>query len=386
MPYMTKTYRYRNSLDAIYDRSRLAKSMRAVIFVAALVAALALLAGTAMEVRGQASMGRISGTVVDAETGDPLIGATVVVVGLELGAMADLEGTYLIRNVPAGLHAVQVSMIGYAAKRITEIQVEPDQVSRIDITVEQELIVADVVEVTARSLENTEASLLKQRQNALSISDAISAEDISRGAQGDVAAAMTRVTGASVVDGKYVYIRGLGERYSTAQLNGTSLPNADPNSKSVQMDIFAANLLDNITTEKTFTPDKPGNFTGGSVNVKTKSLPESFTMSFSSSTKYNTQSSFKDMLSYEGGEYDFLGFDDGTRDIPLPLRNPDVEIPSITSALRDPEAAQLLDLYSRSFTDKSMTPTTIEGGLGQSYAFSIGNQTEIAERPFGMLG
>ncbi len=379
---MAKTYRFGNSLDALYDGSRLATSMRAAVFTAAL----ALLAFTVMEARGQASMGRISGTVVDAETGDPLIGATVVVVGLELGAMADLEGAYLIRNVPAGLHTVRVSMIGYAAKRVTEIQVDPGQVSRINITVEQELIVADVVEVTARHLENTEAALLKQRQNALSISDAISAEDISRGAQGDVAAAMTRVTGASVVDGKYVYIRGLGERYSTAQLNGTSLPNADPNSKSVQMDIFAANLLDNITTEKTFTPDKPGNFTGGSVNVKTKSLPESFTMSFSTSTKYNTQSSFKDMLSYDGGEYDFLGFDDGIRDIPLPLRNPDVEIPSITSALRDPEAAQLLDLYSKSFADKSMTPTTIEGGLGQSYAFSIGNQTEIADRPFGMLG
>ncbi|MDE2727601.1 MAG: carboxypeptidase-like regulatory domain-containing protein, partial [Gemmatimonadota bacterium] len=298
---MTKTYRFRNGLYAKYDRSRLAASMRAAVVVAALAVVLALLAGTAMEVRGQASMGRISGTVVDAATGDPLIGATVVVVGLDLGAMADLEGAYLIRNVPAGLHTVRVSMIGYAAKRVTGVHVEPDQVSRIDITVEQELIVADVVEVTARSLENTEASLLKRRQNALSISDAISAEDISRGAQGDVAAAMTRVTGASVVDGKYVYIRGLGERYSTAQLNGTALPNADPNSKSVQMDIFAANLLDNITTEKTFTPDKPGNFTGGSVNVKTKSLPESFTMSFSTSTKYNTQSSFKDMLSYEGG-------------------------------------------------------------------------------------
>lgn len=379
---MTKSYRFRNSHNAINDSSRLAASILAAVFVAAL----ALMAGTAKEVRGQASMGRISGTVVDAETGDPLIGATVVVVGLELGAMADLEGAYLIRNVPAGLHTVQVSMIGYARKRVTEIRVDPGQVSRINITVDQELIVADVVEVTARSLENTEAALLKRRQNALSISDAISAEDISRGAQGDVAAAMTRVTGASVVDGKYVYIRGLGERYSTAQLNGTSLPNADPNSKSVQMDIFAANLLDNITTEKTFTPDKPGNFTGGSVNVKTKSLPESFTMSFSTSTKYNTQSSFKDMLSYDGGEYDFLGFDDGTRDIPLPLRNPDVEIPSITSALRDPKAAQLLDLYSKSFADKSMTPSTIEGGLGQSYAFSIGNQTEIAERPFGMLG
>ena len=188
----------------------------------AVATALAIIAGMATEVRAQQTVGSISGTVVDAETGDPLIGATVMVAGLALGAMADLEGSYLIRNVPAGRHAVVVSMIGFARKRVTGIRVNPGQVTRIDLVVEQELIMADVVEVTARSLENTEASLLKRRQNALSISDAISAEDISRGAQGDVAAAMTRVTGASVVDGKYVYIRGLGERYSTAQLNGTS--------------------------------------------------------------------------------------------------------------------------------------------------------------------
>ena len=344
------------------------------------------IAGTAADVHAQQPTGRISGSIVDANTGDPLIGATVMVEGLGLGAMADLEGTYLIRNVPVGQHTVMVSMIGYAQQRVTEVQVTSGQVTKINLAVEEELLVADVVEVTARAVENTEAALLKQRQNALSISDAISAEDISRGAQGDVAAAMTRVTGASVVDGKYVYIRGLGERYSTAQLNGTTLPNTDPNSKSVQMDIFATNLLDNITTEKTFTPDKPGNFTGGSVNVKTKSLPEAFTMSFSTSTKFNTQSSFKDMLSYDGGEYDFLGVDDGTRDIPVSLQDPNVEIPSITSALRDTEAAQLLDLYSKSFTDKTMTPTTKVGGLGQSYSFSIGNQTTVFDRPFGMLG
>ena len=377
---MTKEYRWSGFRIPKFGTGWLVRPLLAA------ATALAIVAGTATEMRAQESAGRISGTVVDSETGDPLIGATVTVVGLQLGAMADLEGTFLIRNVPVGQHTVLVSMIGFAQKRVTEVRVDPGQVSRIDIAVDLELIVADVVEVTARSLENTEAALLKQRQNALSISDAISAEDISRGAQGDVAAAMTRVTGASVVDGKYVYIRGLGERYSSAQLNGTSLPNTDPNSKSVQMDIFATNLLDNITTEKTFTPDKPGNFTGGSVNVKTKSLPESFTMSFSTSTKYNSQSSFKDILSYDGGEYDFLGFDDGTRDIPLALQNPDVEIPSITSALRDPEAAQLLDLYSKSFGDKSMTPTTTEGALGQSYSFSIGNQTTVFDRPFGMLG
>ena len=377
---MTNVYLFCNNRISKTGPGRVAR----LILVAAI--AVAVLAVTVTEVRAQQSVGRISGTIVDAETGDSLIGATVMVVGLELGAMADLEGAFLIRNVPAGRHTILVSMIGYGQKRVTEIQVDPGQVSRIDVAVEPELLVADVVEVTARALENTEAALLKRRQNALSISDAISAEDISRGAQGDVAAAMTRVTGASVVDGKYVYIRGLGERYSTAQLNGTTLPSTDPNSQSVQMDIFATNLLDNITTEKSFTPDKPGNFTGGSVNVKTKSLPESFTMSFSTSTKYNSQSSFKDMLSYDGGEYDFLGFDDGTRDIPLPLQNPELGIPSITSAFRDPEAAQLLDLYSKSFADKSMTPTTIKGGLGQSYSFSMGNQTTVFDRPFGMLG
>lgn len=352
----------------------------------AAVTAAALFAVTLTEVRAQGLEGRISGTIVDAGTGDPLIGATVIVEGPGLGAMADIDGRYLIRGVPAGEHAIVVSMIGYARKKVTEISVIPGEVSMIDVAVEEQILEAEVVIVTAKALENTEAALLKQRQNALAISDAISAEDISRGAQGDVASAMTRVTGASVVDGKYVYIRGLGERYSTARLNGTTLPSADPNSKSVQMDIFATNLLDNITTEKTFTPDKPGNFTGGSVNVKTKSLPESFTMSFSTSTKYNSQSSFKDILSYDGGEYDFLGVDDGTRDIPVPLRDPDVEIPSITSALRDPEKAQMLDHYSRSFGDKTMTPSMKPGGLGQSYSFSIGNQTSVFDRPLGLLG
>ncbi len=377
---MTSDYRFSNCRISKIEPGRVARSMLV------LVVAIALFAGTSTEVCAQQPEGRISGTVVDAISGDPLIGATVMVTGLGLGTMAGLDGKYLIRGVPSGEHTILVSMIGYARQSVTEIRVNPGRVTRIDVSVTEELLKADVVIVTARALENTEAALLKQRQNALTISDAISAEDISRGAQGDVASAMTRVTGASVVDGKYVYIRGLGNRYSSAQLNGTTLPNADPNSKSVQMDVFATNLLDNITTEKTFTPDKPGNFTGGSVNVKTKSLPESFTMSFSTSTKYNAQSSFKDMLSYDGGEYDFLGVDDGTRDIPLPLQDSDMEIPSITSALRDPEQAQMLDLYSKAFADKTMTPTMKQGALGQSYSFSIGNRTTVLDRPLGLLG
>jgi TonB-dependent receptor len=333
----------------------------------------------------QQATGRITGSVVDEKTGDPMIGATVQVEGLNAGAMVDLEGKYLLRHVPAGSHTLVVSMIGYAQKKITGVAVGTDKTTKIDVTLQEQILETEVIEVTAKSVENTEAALLKARQNALSISDAISAEDISRGGQSDAAGAMSRVTGASVVDGKYVFIRGLGERYSSAQLNGAQLPSADPNRKSVQMDMFSSNLLDNIVTEKTFTPDKPGNFSGGSVNIKTKAFPEAFTMSFSTSTRFNTKNTFKNMLSYQGGGKDFFGVDDGTRAIPDPLKDPEVVIPTITSAQRDPAIAQTLDALSKSFNGV-MTPTLKNASIGQSYAYSVGTQMPLFDRPLGVLG
>ena len=99
---------------------------------------------------------------------------------------------------------------------------------------------------------------MRERSRAIAVSDAISAQAISRSGSGDAAAAMTKVTGASVVGGRYVYIRGLGDRYASTTLNGSALPSADPDRKAFQLDLFPAALLENIVTLKTFTPDKPG--------------------------------------------------------------------------------------------------------------------------------
>lgn len=336
--------------------------------------------------------GRITGTVVDAQSGEPMIGANVRVDGLAIGAIVDLNGHYMIKTVPSGTYTLVFTMIGYAQMKITKVQVVTGEVTKIDVRLNEEILEVEGITIEAEAVRNTEAALLKVRQRALTISDAISAEDISRGAQGDAAAAMSRVTGASVVDGKYVYIRGLGERYSTTQLNGSQIPSADPNGQSVQMDVFASNLVDNIVTEKTFTPDKPGNFTGGSVNIKTKSLPDGFTMSFSTSTKINTQSSFKDFLTYSGGAKDFLGYDDGTRDIPEPLRDPDVDVPSLLSAVRDvnPDGspgpkAQTLNALTNSFSNV-MVPGIKKGALGQGYSFSLGTRLPLFDRPLGLMG
>ena len=245
----------------------------------------ALLLGALLSFSGatelQAQTGIIAGEIVDGDTGDPLVGAYVFLKETELGAVTGIEGDFRIPGVPAGTYEVESSMIGYNALTVTEVAVPENEVLRLDLVLTSEAIAVDEVVVEIRALRNTEASLLKERQKAPAVSDAISSEDISRAGSGDAAEAMSHVTGATVMDGKYVYIRGLGDRYSTVQLNGAALPSADPNRRAVPMDLFPSSMLENIVTVKSFTPDKPGNFTGGAVNIGTRSFPDDFTLSVS---------------------------------------------------------------------------------------------------------
>ncbi|MBD3385770.1 outer membrane beta-barrel protein [candidate division KSB1 bacterium] len=334
--------------------------------------------------------GMINGKVVDAETGDPLPGVNIVVEGTNRGSATDLEGVYRIPNMPAGTYNLVATYIGYSQMKIEHVKVIPSAVKEIDFAMSMEVLEGQEVVVTAEALENTEAALLKERQKSNSISDAISAEAISRSGSGDAAEAMKQVTGASVVDGKYVYIRGLGERYSSTHLNGAELPSADPDKNAFQMDLFPSNMLENIVTVKTFTPDKPGNFSGGVVDIGTKSFPEYFTLSLSASAAYNTYSTFNDgFLGYKRGNSDWYAKDDGIRAIPGILADPDVEVPNSTLARLkanrgEVEMADFVDQTSKSFNN-IMGPVAETGPLNQSYNFSIGNQTSFLGRPFGYL-
>lgn len=332
------------------------------------------------------STGSISGKIVDATTGEELIGANIYLEGTSLGAASDLNGLYLMKSIPAGSYNLTASMIGYAKLTVTGVEVKDGQTHKLDLTLSQETIETDEVIITARMIEDNEASLLKLRQRSNSISDAISSELISRSGSSNAADAMTKVTGASVVGGKYVYVRGLGERYSSTHLNGTELPSADPDKKSFNMDLFPSGVLNNIVTVKSFTPDKPGNFSGGIVDIATKTYPDKFTLKLSGSSSYNTATSFnQNFLTYNGGGSDWFGMDDGTRKIPELFGNPDLIIPAASTARFDSEEAQLLDDVSKSFIPE-MSPRIKTAPLNQSYSLSIGDQTELFNMPLGFIG
>lgn len=337
---------------------------------------------------GNGANGRIAGKLVDSETGDPMIGANVFLEGTMIGAASDLDGNYMISKVPPGEYILIISVIGYAKKTITAVQVSTGELTKLDVALEPEALAVEDVVVTAKMIRSTESALLKDRQRAIAVSDAISAEAISRTGSGDAADAMKQVTGASVVDGKYVFVRGLGDRYTSTQLNGVEIPSTNPYKRAGSIDLIPSSLVDNIVTVKSFTPDKPGNFSGGTVDIHTKDFPEKLNITFSTSTSYNSQTTFRNdgPIGYRGSSTDWLGYDSGIRNIPALLQNLSAdEIPDRGTAQGNLQAAKFLDGITKAFNNDVMSPEQETPPVNQSYSFSLGNQMLLFGKPLGFL-
>lgn len=335
-----------------------------------------------------AQTGRIAGIVVDAETGEPLIGVNVLVEGKGTGAATDLEGRYEIAHLAPGTYTLRFSYVGYVSQTVTGLIVQAGQVTRLDLSLVPASTGLEAVVVEARLLRNTEAALLAARQRAAAVSDAISAEMISRTGSSDAADAMEKVTGASVLDGKYVYVRGLGDRYMNTQFNGLDLPSADPDRNAVPFDLFPVALFDHIVTVKTFTPDKPGSFTGGSINLNTRDFPDALSISFATSITYRPQvvGLGNPIPAVPDADPGIWGFRASQLDVPALLKTYRFEhIPTLSEAILNPEKAQLLDQLSKALTPE-MAPTYRRAPLNQSYTLSAGNRFSLGgDRLLGLV-
>lgn len=323
--------------------------------------------------------GSVAGVITDKETGETMIGAAVVVEGTTRGAATDLDGNYLIKEVPVGPHNLVVMMLGYARTVIKAVQVDSAQVTKVNVQVTSEALQIEEVVIEAKAVNNTEASLLSLRKRSPTVADGISEEQIKKSPDADAGEAVKRVTGVTVVGDKYVFIRGMGERYNNTRLNGSTIASPEPLKRVVPFDVIPANLLENIIVNKTFTPDQPGDFAGGSVQLTTREFPEKLTVGLSNSLSYNDQSTFREFLSYRGGDKDWIGVDDGTREIPGPMQD----------ASSDPEQTWQLDTLAPKELAKSFKnvwePTRASAPFSGSRSFSVGNQQELFGKPVGYL-
>ncbi|MGH7575333.1 MAG: TonB-dependent receptor domain-containing protein [Longimicrobiales bacterium] len=311
--------------------------------------------------------GRIAGTVSDAATGRPIADAGIELAGTQVRIATDLAGRFRTQSLAAGVYTLQVSMLGYTTLRVDSVRVTAGDVTTLPLVLEPTAIeLEEVVATVTTQRAATDAGLLAIRRNAAVVMDGISAEEISRSPDSNAADAIARVTGVSVVDDKFVVVRGLTERYSNTLLNGVELASPEPTRRIVPLDIFPASLLESITTVKAATPDLPGDFVAGSVNIQTKDFPEERVLELDVSQGYNSLTTFDRVpVLPRNGLGDMLGFDGNDR-------------------FRRPEDFEDDNALARSIRrDWTPAPRTVLPDFGLS--FQYGDQVGTFEHALGYI-
>ena len=330
---------------------------------------------------------KVTGTVVDNDTEMPIAEVSIRVTDTQIRVKTDETGAFSL-ELPSGTYKIHASAPFYNTFVITDFQVSRDETSAsLDIKMTPQVVKLDAIKLPVRLSQASERGLLEKRMRSSRIEDSISTEEISRLPASSAGEAIKRVTGVSIVGGRYVFVRGLGERYSNTLLNNVEIPSPEPNRRVVPMDIFPASLLASLQTVKTFSPDQPGGFAGGSVQVFTKDFPEELTMALSMSSGFNTQATGGDGLTYPGGDLDFLGFDDGSRDLPSLVQNRAADLPIRERGRFTPLGftPQEIQAFGQSFSNV-WSPERRQLPINQGYKFSLGNSNKIFGKEFGYLG
>ena len=321
----------------------------------------------------QAQKGFVRGKITDGENGEGMFGATIVVKGTSNGTTSDFDGNYSL-PLEAGTYTLVYSFVSYTTQEVTEVKVVGEEVTTINITLStNDTMLGDVV-VTAERLRDDETAMLSMKNKAINSIDGISSTAFKKIGDSDLSSAMKRVTGVSVQGGKYVYVRGLGDRYSKTTLNGMAIPGLDPDRNDVQIDLFPTSILENVVVYKTFSPNLAGDFTGGLINVETKAFPEEKYTTVSVGFSYNPDMNLQsDFLTQESSGLDFLAL--GASDREIGIGRGDV-VPQVTQ--NDPRLTE----YTRRMSPNLATERG-NSFLNHSLSFAHGNQINKEKVTFG---
>jgi TonB-dependent receptor len=318
----------------------------------------------------------LSGKVQDSKTNEALFGVKVILTGTGKGAVTDGDGNFAIKGLIAGKYTLEVRYETYNNLILQDINVKEGENLAINIPLDKVVMELGQVTVTAKVNKDSNTELLRLQRNSATVVDGINAETFKKTPDSKASDVFKRITGASVQDNKFVVIRGLNDRYNFGLINGAPLPSSESDRKAFSFDIFPSNMLDNLIISKTATPDQPGEFAGGVIDISTSEPKEKDFQSIQIGGSYNTISTFKNFESYEGSKTDFLGFGQGARSLPT-------ELPGTAdySSLNKDQKAE----YA-----KSLTPSWTTAGRtampNLSLQYSLGRTYKIGEtKSFGFV-
>lgn len=318
--------------------------------------------------------GSIVGVVRDEKTGEAIVGANVLIENTPIGAATDLNGKFYLKEIASGIYNIRVSHIAYQTKIITDVRVETEKTTELRITLSSNVIETNEIVVSGQMDKSFENALLNLRKNSQNILDAISSEQIRKTTDGLTSDVLKRVTGVTIIENKFVNVRGTSERYNVAQLNNTNLTSTETEKKAFSFDLLSASLIENANVIKSYTPDLPGNFAGGVVQLNTISFPENLKIVTSYSSSYTENTSLRSFSTYSNGT-NFLGFDNGSRNLPSNFPD-DLNKSGLTREEINNLAKSLKNIWSHN---------TIRAPLNQSFSFMIGDGATLIGQQFGFV-
>lgn len=318
-----------------------------------------------------ARTGRLEGRVTDAATGEPLTDVVVLVAGTQLQVRSGGDGRFALAAVPLGSQTVQTRRIGYVPTSAT-LAITAGDTARVNLALEAAVVTLEAQNVSAAARGSVDEALTTQRESR-SILAAVTREEMARGPDGDAAQAVRRASGVTVQDGRYVFVRGLGDRYTTTSLDGAKLPSPEPERRVVPLDLFPTSLLQSVTARKTFTPDIPGDFSGALVELRTREFPIGRQLSYSASFSLGSSSTGAPVVAAPSTGLEWLGFAGSSRMLPRMVSNADLSVPGA-------DYGRLVNAFRNSWT-----PSVGRAAPGGSFGATLGGSDSVMGRRLGYV-
>jgi hypothetical protein len=320
---------------------------------------------------------RVEGIIISSKDNKPVAKARLFVKGSTKQTLTDVNGRYSL-ELTEGEQTLSVIHHKFSAKTF-KVTLSGENAVVKNITLTPAGIELEEFIVLKPKVAGSVASVLSEKRNEASVSEIMGSEQMSKAGDSKASDALTRVTGVTIVDGKYVVVRGLGDRYTSISLNGFFLPSPDPLKRVVPLDIFPTGVLQSIKVQKSATADKSAEFAGGLVELRTKNIPDEFFMQMGVSTSYDDRATFKMAGSYDGGSLDALGYDDGVRALTAEINDAtasgtpiELGIPGLKDGLSSTDLIALTNSlsYTNNVQSKMFLP-------GLNLNFSMGDKFKL---------
>lgn len=271
----------------------------------------------------QAQNGILTGTIFDPEAGETVIGANVIIEELTIGAATDFDGMYIIRNIPPGKYTIKITSIGLETQVHKDVLINSGEKKELSISMSAATTLLNEVTVVEQRRTNTEVAVLQEIKSAKQVVSGVSKQQITKSQDGNAAQVMQRVPGVTIVENRFVMIRGLSERYNNVMINNVVAPSTEVDKRTFSFDLISSSALDRMLVFKSGSADIPGDFAGGVIKLYTVDAVERDYLNLSVGVGGRLGTTGRPYYQSQGSSTDFLGFDNGYRGLPsdFPGRN-----------------------------------------------------------------